>query len=185
MTASGSRPSVSWHFTQRGLPTRSRVETRRVFPQAAQGSGCGPQTEQYQSWPRRWRVRSCLPHWAQHGGETVEAPASRRAISRSPTPLGAGERPSVSTPGCSARCEARRRDFARPPATLMTTARIRSVSRRGSTAAIRSTITPTGSARARSRCPGAVTAARRRGCGPAWAAGRRPRTHHQLPSSSW
>ena len=41
-----------------------------MFPHAAHGSARCSQAEQYQSWPRRWKVRSCLPHRAQHGGET-------------------------------------------------------------------------------------------------------------------
>jgi hypothetical protein len=68
----GLRPSSSGHLPHRGHPARSREATRRVFPQAAHGSGWWrPQFQQYQSWPRRWSVRICLPHSAQHGGETV------------------------------------------------------------------------------------------------------------------
>lgn len=79
-------------------------------------------------------------------------------------------------------CE--RRDFARPPATPATTERIRSGSSSRSTAATRSTISPTGSEAARSGCPDAVTTARLRGCGPAWAAGHRRRFQRQQPSVS-
>ena len=160
-TAMGSR-SASGHLAHRGRPARSREAIRRTFPQAAQGSGCGPQTEQYQSWPRRWRVRNGLPHPAQHGGETVRAPAFRNAMSRSPTARGAGDRPSASTAGCSARAAARRRDFARPPATPVTAARTWPCSSRCSTAVTRSTISPTGSETARPTCPAAVTAVRHR-----------------------
>lgn len=127
MTVIGSRPSTSGHILQRGRPARSRFAMRRVFPQAAQGSSCRPHLQQYQSCPRRLRVRIGLPQSAQHGGEMCEAPASRSAMSRSPMALGAGERPSVSTPGRSARCEARRRAFARPPARLVTMVRICSI----------------------------------------------------------
>ena len=54
----------------------------------------------------------------------------------------------------------------------------------GSTAATRSTINPIGSETARSACSGAVTAARRRGCGPAWAADPRRRPRRRPPSLS-
>jgi hypothetical protein len=44
-------------------------------------------------------VRSAFPQSAQTGGEIVTAPARRNPISRSPTALGAGERPSISSDG--------------------------------------------------------------------------------------
>lgn len=115
-----------------------------MFPHAAHGSPPRSQTEQYQSWPRRWKVRSCLPHCAQHGGETACAPAWRNATSRSPMARGAGDLPSASTPGRSARAAARRRDLARPPATAVATARICPGVSWCSTAATRSVISPIG-----------------------------------------
>ena len=96
--------SSGGHCAHRGCPSRSRKRTCRVLPQAAQGSRRGPQTPQYQSCPRRCRVRRSLPHSAQTGGEIAGAPALRSAISRSPTTRGAGDRPSVSTDG---RCRQR------------------------------------------------------------------------------
>src|SRR6202044_2957437 len=166
----GSRPSVSGHLTHRGCPALSREETCLGFPHAAHGSACCPHTEQYQSWPLRWKVRSCLPHRAQHGGETASAPALRSAISRSPTTRGAGDLPSASTAGRPARAEARRRDLARPPATAVTATLTCSRVSRCSAAATRSVISPTGSDTARSGCPGPVTAVPRRERVPAWAA---------------
>lgn len=80
----GSRPSSSGHFAHRGRPARSREEIGLLFPHAAHRPGRGPHSEQYQSWPRRWKLRSCLPHVAQHGSATTSAPALRNAISRSP-----------------------------------------------------------------------------------------------------
>ena len=76
ITVTGSRPSASGHLAHRGCPARSREETGLAFPHAAHGSARCSQGAQYQSWPRRWKVRSCLPHRAQHGGETDRAPAS-------------------------------------------------------------------------------------------------------------
>ena len=92
--ATGSQPSPGGHWWQRGLPSRSRLLTGRVSPQAAHGSRTGPQTPQYQSSPRRCWVRSALPHSAHAGGETAVAPALTSAISKSPTARGAGDRPS-------------------------------------------------------------------------------------------
>jgi hypothetical protein len=70
-------------------------------PQAEQASRTGPQTLQYQSSPRRWKLRRRLPHPAQAGGEMFTAPTLRREIRRSATARGAGDRPSASTPGLS------------------------------------------------------------------------------------
>jgi len=167
ITVTGSRLSVSGHLAHRGCPARSREEIRLMFPHAAHGSACGPHTEQYQSRPWRWKVRSCLPHRAQHGGETACAPAWRSATSRSPMARGAGDLPSASTSGRPARADARRRDLARPPATAVATARICSGSRWCSTAATSSVISPIGSDTARSDRPGLVTIVPRRECVPA------------------
>ena len=94
---------------------------------SAAGAGFGVAVRrraQYQSWPRRCRVRSRLPHPAHHGGQIAVAPAARSASSRSPTARGA---PGTGRRGAPrdgrARAAARRRDFARPPATAVTTAR--------------------------------------------------------------
>jgi hypothetical protein len=103
-----------------GRCRRSRMATRRMFPQPLHSSASGPCTPQYQSWPRRCRVRSCLPQLAQTGAEMLSAPALRSAISRFPTTRGAGERPSVRTAGRASNAWARWRRLARPPATLAT-----------------------------------------------------------------
>src|SRR5260370_9601491 len=144
MTATGSRPSLSGHSAHRGRPARSRLQTRRGRPHAAHGSRTSPHTPQYQSSPRRCRVRSALPHSAHAGGEITVAPALTSAISRSPTARGAGDRLSDKTPGRPARAWASRRCLARPPATAVTAARIASRSRPGSALAISVTMTPTG-----------------------------------------
>ena len=181
ITATGSRPSAAGHLAHRGRPARSREETGRVFPHAAHGSVCfSPQAGQYQSWPRRWKDRSCLPHCAQHGGEITAAPAARSATSRSATARGAGDLPSASTAGRSARAEARRRALARPPVTAVTTARICSGDSRGSAAATKSVISPTGSDTTRRP----LTLAPDRECGPAWDADRRCRPRRRPLSSS-
>ena len=52
-SSSGSGPSSGGQEQQRGRPARSRAQTLRSFPQAAHGSGSGPQASQYQSSPRR------------------------------------------------------------------------------------------------------------------------------------
>jgi hypothetical protein len=184
ITVIGSRPSGSGHWAQRGCPQRSREEITLVFPRAAHGSVCWLQTEQYQCWPRRCNVRGCLPHSAQHGGEVAVAPARRRASSSSATARGAGDRPSSSTAGRSARAAARRRDLARPAATVVTTSPIRAGSKARSTAAISSTISPIGSATARSGSALAVILIRHRGCGPAWDVGRRCWSRCRPPSCS-
>ena len=155
-TPTGSRSSVSGHILQRGRPLRSRKPTRRTLPQAVHSAVSCPQTEQYQSWPWRWRVRSVLPHSAQTGGAIAEAPALRSSMSRSPMARGAGDRPSVRT-AVASQGLARFRDFARPPATAVTTARTVSVPSPFSTSATRSAIRPTGSATARSRWSAVVT----------------------------
>jgi len=85
----------------------------RSWPQEAHRLGRAAQTVQHQSCPRRWKVRSCLPHSAHSGGEMLPAPALRRAMSRSATTRGAGERPSVSTVGLSSKVWASRRRLAR------------------------------------------------------------------------
>ena len=180
----GSRLSRSGHLAQRGRPARSREEIGLVSPQPAHGSVRRSQTVQYQCRPRRCRVRSCLPHSAQHGGQIAVAPARRRASSSSPTARGAGDRPSRSTPGRCARAAARRRAFARPPATAVTTPRMHSGASAGSAAPTSSTTNPIGSDSTRSARAGAVTTVRRRGCGPAWDAGRRDRPRRRPPSSS-
>jgi hypothetical protein len=77
--------SRSGHLAQRGRPARSREEIGPVFPQPAHGSVGRSQTVQYQCRPRRCRVRSCLPHSAQHGGQIAVAPARRRASSSEAT----------------------------------------------------------------------------------------------------
>jgi hypothetical protein len=93
--------SLPWRrqVRQCGRPARSRTQTGLLSPQPAHGSGLGPQAPQYQSSPRRRRVRNCLPHPAQTGGEMITAPAWRSAISRSPATQGAGDRPSVRISG--------------------------------------------------------------------------------------
>ncbi len=68
-TSVGSRPSPGGHWSHRGRPSRSRNVTGRVLPQAVQGSRTGPHTPQYQSSPRRCRVRSALLQLAQTGEE--------------------------------------------------------------------------------------------------------------------
>ena len=115
----GSLPAAGGHWEHRGCPSRSRLWTRRTCPQAAHGSRTGPQTPQYQSSPRRCKVRSCLPHPAQAGGGDGRRADVAQPISRSATARGAGDRPSVSTPGLSSRACARRRRLARPPAILV------------------------------------------------------------------
>ena len=180
----GSRPSRSGHLAQRGRPARSREEIGLVSPQPAHGSVRRSQTVQYQCRPRRCRVRSCLPHSAQTWRADRRGAGARRASSSSPTARGAGDRPSRSTPGRSARAAARRRAFARPPATAVTTAADPLRGEPVSTAPTSSTTSPIGSDSARSARAGAVTAVRRRGCGPAWDAGRRDRPRRRPPSSS-
>jgi hypothetical protein len=78
ITVTGSRPSASGHLAHRGCPARSREETGPAFPHPAHGSARCPQAAQYQSWPRRWKVRSGLPHRAQRGGETDRAGLAQR-----------------------------------------------------------------------------------------------------------
>ncbi len=188
ITVIGSRPSVSGHLEQRCLPLRSRDETGRVPPQTAHGSGRDAQRVQYQSCPRRWNVTRRFVHPAQRGAEIVRAPAARNPTSRSPTTRGAGERPSVRIPGRSASPCARRRDFARPPVTEVTTVRIWSMLRRCSIPATRSTARPTGSDTARSARSDAVKTGACRGCGHAWgAASRCSRRRRPLscPSERW
>ena len=94
-----STPSSGRQAAHNDPPARSRQATRRVCPHPTHGSSRGPQTPQYQCSPRRCSVRSVFPQSAQTGGEIVTAPARRNAISRSPTALGAGERPSISSDG--------------------------------------------------------------------------------------
>jgi hypothetical protein len=72
-----------------------------MLPQTAHCSDSGPQTPQYQYWPRRCMVCSRLPQPVQTGSEMPTAPARRSATSRLPTTRGAGERPSVSSAGRS------------------------------------------------------------------------------------
>ena len=184
ITVTGSRPSASGHLAHRGCPARSREETGRPSRTRRTARPRCPQGAQYQSWPRRRKVRSGLPHRAQHGGETDRAPAWRNARSRSPTARGAGDLPSASTAGRPARAAARRRDLARPPATAVTTARTCSGASPGPAAATSSVISPTGSLTARSQRPGPVTAVARRECGPAGDAGHPRWPRRRLPSSS-
>ncbi len=73
------------------------------------------------------------------------APAARSASSRSPTAVGAGERPLVSTGASPASAAAKRRRLARPPLLCATTWRTVSWSSVGSTAATTATTVPIGS----------------------------------------
>ena len=67
--SAGSWPSPGGHCAHRGRPSRSR-EADPAGPAAGRAAArAGPQTPQYQSWPRRCRVRRSLPHSAQTGGE--------------------------------------------------------------------------------------------------------------------
>ncbi|ARZ66741.1 hypothetical protein SMD11_1077 [Streptomyces albireticuli] len=122
-----------------------------MLPQEAHSVVSLTQTEQYQSWACRWRLRRLFPQSAQTGGEIAEAPALRSDMRRSPTARGAGDRPSVRMAGRAARALARFRDFARPPATAVTTLRIASEPSLLSAFATRSVIRPIGSVTARSR----------------------------------
>ena len=71
----------------------------RTFPHPAHGSSPGTADPAVPVLTAALQARSGLPQSAQTGGEIVTAPARRSAISRSPTALGAGERPSVSSDG--------------------------------------------------------------------------------------
>ena len=78
----GRRRAGSW--PHRGRPVPVTEATGRAL--AAGGAGFGPAAADARSTsPDRGvgRVRSCLPHSAQTGGEIVVAPARRSAISRS------------------------------------------------------------------------------------------------------
>ena len=97
-----------------GVSRRRRTVRRR-----------GPQTAQYQCWPRRCRVRSCLPHPAQHGGEIVRGAGlaqGEQQVTDGPRRRG----PAVGQHARAARSGPRPGvgHFARPPATAVTTARI-------------------------------------------------------------
>jgi hypothetical protein len=76
------------------------------------------------------------------------APAARSAISRSPTTLGAGDRPLPSTDASAASAAARRRRLTRPPPTCSTTWRTVSRSTAESAAVTADTTVPIGSASA-------------------------------------
>jgi hypothetical protein len=155
-TASGSRSSRSGHRSQRGWPTRSRLATGRRWPHDAHGRSASRRThtQQYQSWP--WRCNEVIPRSqpAHRGGEIPVAPAARSASSRSPTTVGAGERPLVSSDGSAASATARRRRRARPPA-CSTAARTVSRSTAGSTVVTTATTAATGSVS--TSPPGSVT----------------------------
>ena len=155
-TISGSRSSPSGHRSQRGCPARSRLATGRCWPQDAHGRSDNwrTQTEQYQSWPWRCIEASSRPQVAHRGGETLVAPAARSASRRSPTAVGAGERPLVSTDASPASAAAKRRRLARPPLLCSTTWRTVSWSSVASTAVTTATTVPIGSTSASS--PGCV-----------------------------
>ena len=61
-----------------------------------------PQTPQYQSSPRRWKVRSCLPQSARAGAAMAAAPTLRKPMSRSATARGAETARRRALPGCPA-----------------------------------------------------------------------------------
>ena len=169
-TSLGSGPSGGQE-RQRGSPVRSRAATLRSFPQAAHASGLGPQTPQYQSSPRRWKLRSCLSQLAHLGGEMPGAPVSDRATSKSPTTRGAGERPSMSSDGRSSNACAKRRRVDLRGAMRSTTSSTAQLSSAGPVWQTRRTITPRGPRALRAkRLP---PTSRHELCEPFWGAGRR------------
>ncbi|MGB8020290.1 MAG: hypothetical protein WCF04_03600 [Candidatus Nanopelagicales bacterium] len=139
-----ARPSVlvqGWH---RGRPARSRLLTIAVAPQAEHRARGAPQPVQNQSCPRRAITFSGFAQPAQTGAWILVSPAARRAISKSPTTRGAGDRPSQRTSGRWFSAAARRRAVLRAGATRVMTARA-TADDPGSARLTSSTTTPTGS----------------------------------------
>ena len=146
-SSSGSPSSSGGHATQRGRPSRSRDVIGRIRPHSPHGSRTGTadsavpvltaalQRAQRVCRSRRRRVPKSSPR--QPGAARSAGPrprgAGRTAVDRAP-------------PAGPTRAWARRRRLARPPATPATTPVIVDRSRPGSRRAIRSTMTPIGSA---------------------------------------
>src|ERR1019366_2186655 len=94
--------------------------------------------------PRRRKVRISLSQPAQRGAEIALAPLWRNSTRSLPTTRGAGERPSLRTPGGSDRPRASRGGAARRGATAVTASPASKAETLGSAAQTRPTARPTG-----------------------------------------
>ena len=141
----GSPVSWSRHPPQRGRPCRSLNVTWRSWPQAAQISGRQKHGEQYQLSPRSCIKVISRPQPAHCGAAIALLPAARRAKRRSPTTLGAGACPVMSTDGFSDSASASRRRLARPPLISSTIWRTVTCPRDGSVAMTKAVTAPIGS----------------------------------------